>query len=275
MTHSPKNLAPALARLERAARAAGAVAAADFRLGAHTSAHVTFKEGGSPVTDADLRANDALHAMLTADFPGAGWLSEETADDPARLARNEVLIVDPIDGTRAFLTGDARWAVSVALVRDGRAMAGAVFAPALDEMFTAAHGLGAWRNGIAISATTRVTLDGARAAGPKPSVERLARAAGAMIENVGRVPSLALRLAQVAEGRIDFALANENSNEWDIAAADILLQESGAALFDASGAPIRYNGALTKQSALYAAPVLLAPALKRAAGIGAGDARRV
>ncbi len=139
-----RSAAEALDRLALAAQRAGEVAMSYFRLGARTTAHVEFKEGGSPVTEADLRANDELHRVLSAEFPGVGWLSEETADSAERLGKSEVLIVDPIDGTRAFLTGDARWAVSVALVSGDRAIAGVVHAPALVETFLAAKKL--WRN---------------------------------------------------------------------------------------------------------------------------------
>ena len=191
---------------------------------------------------------------LGADFPGVGWLSEETVDSAERLGKSEILIVDPIDGTRAFLTGDARWAVSVALASEGRVIAGVVHAPALQETFLAALGQGATRNGGPIAATKRATLAGATGAGPRPMIESLAHRAGVEIVAAGRIPSLAYRLALVATGQLDFAFASENSNEWDIAAADILLAEAGAGLVNASGARIRYNSATTRQTPLVAAP---------------------
>jgi myo-inositol-1(or 4)-monophosphatase len=116
-----------------AAREAGAIALTYFRPGERTSARIDYKAGGSPVTEADFAVDAFLRARLGAAFPGAGWLSEETEDDPRRLACSNILIVDPIDGTRGFLAGDPRWAVSIALVVAGRPVAGVVHAPALAE----------------------------------------------------------------------------------------------------------------------------------------------
>jgi myo-inositol-1(or 4)-monophosphatase len=256
-TGEGRSAAEALDRLLHAARSAGEMAMRDFRLGGRTTAGVQFKEGGSPVTDADLRANDVLQTTLGADFPGVGWLSEETVDSADRLGKSEILIVDPIDGTRAFLTGDARWAVSVALASEGRVVAGVVHAPALRETFLAAKGKGATHNGERIAATKRAVLAGATGAGPRPMIEALAHRAGVDIVAAGRIPSLAYRLALVASGQLDFAFATANSNEWDIAAADILLSEAGARLVNAAGAPIRYNSPTTRQTALVAAPQAL------------------
>jgi myo-inositol-1(or 4)-monophosphatase len=119
--------------LAAAAREAGALTLGFFRLGAATSAEVQSKFGGSPVTEADLAADALLKRRLREAFPEAGWLSEETADDPERLERRALLVIDPIDGTRAFVAGDPRWAVSVALVVAGRPVAAVVHAAAGDE----------------------------------------------------------------------------------------------------------------------------------------------
>jgi len=197
---------------------------------------------------------------LAAAFPGYGWLSEETVDSPERLERREVLIVDPIDGTRAFLSGDPRWAVSIALVVDGRPVAGVVHAPSLGETYAAASGQGATLNGAPIRASARTSLEGARAGGPKRMIEAIARGAGAGVEVAPRTPSLAYRLALVASGALDFAVASINANEWDVAAADIVLAEAGAALVDSSGAPLAYNRPDTRYGPLLAASTaLLAP----------------
>ena len=133
--------------LASAAREAGALALRYFRPGARTSAQVESKIGGSPVTDADLAADALMKRRLREALPEAGWLSEETADDFERLSRRSLIVVDPIDGTRAFVIGDPHWAVSAALVIDGRPIAGVVHAPALDETYAAARGAGATLNG--------------------------------------------------------------------------------------------------------------------------------
>ena len=157
----------ALDELIDAARHAGEIALLDFRLGETTSARIDTKHGGSPVTAADLAVDRYLGERLRAAFPAAGWLSEETADDPARLEKTSLLVVDPIDGTRAFLTGDPRWAVSIALVEAGRPIAGVVHAPALGQTYAAAVGGGAWLNGSLIGASEVRALRARGSAVPK------------------------------------------------------------------------------------------------------------
>ena len=238
--------------LVSAAREAGAVALEYFNPGARTSAHVVAKAGGSPVTDADLAADSLLKRRLREALPEAGWLSEETIDDFERLSRRSLIIVDPIDGTRAFVIGDPRWAVSVALVVDERPVAGVVYAPALDEIYVAARGGGATFNGAAI--IPAAGWPPRAAAGPKLMIEAMAAELGAAIEVVPRVPALAYRMCLAARGVIDFAVSAENSHDWDIAAADLLLEESGARLVDASGERLRYNSRQVRRGALLAAP---------------------
>ena len=242
-----------------AAREAGALALEYFNPGGRTSARVVTKAGGSPVTDADLAADSLLKRRLQKALPDAGWLSEETVDDFERLSRRSVIIVDPIDGTRAFVIGDRRWAVSVALVVDQRPIAGVIYAPALDETYAAARGAGATFNGATLAHVAawppRV------AAGPKLVIEAMAADLGASIEIVPRVPALAYRLCMAARGAIDFAVSAANSSDWDIAAADILLEESGARLIDASGERLRYNSRQVRRGALLAAPDAAAPRL--------------
>jgi myo-inositol-1(or 4)-monophosphatase len=255
----------ALDELADAALKAGAIAMRDFRPGEKTSSSVSFKRGGSPVTAADLAVDAYLKTRLRAAFPQAGWLSEETADDPARLERVELIVVDPIDGTRAFLTGDPRWAVAIALVSDGRPIAGVVHAPALGETYAAADGCGATHNGAPIDAGARPQRTPPLIGGPRTMVEAIARKLGVELEAAPRIPSLALRLARVANGALDFALASADAHDWDVAAADAILRESGAPLIDAGGEPLRYNRPETRRGALVAAGRGLPPAYLEAA----------
>jgi myo-inositol-1(or 4)-monophosphatase len=154
-------------------REAGALALSLFR----TELKNWTKGASSPVSDADIAVNDLLEARLRSATPDYGWLSEESADDPSRLARRLVWIVDPIDGTRGYLAGKEDWCVSVALVEGGSPLLAAVFAPASDEFFFAARGQGATCNGVALHATSGTALDFSRVAGPKPLVERLRKTA--------------------------------------------------------------------------------------------------
>jgi myo-inositol-1(or 4)-monophosphatase len=240
-------------QLIEAAHEAGVIALNFYRRGEPTSARVDYKAGGSPVTQADLEVDAFLRVRLGAAFAGAGWLSEETEDDPGRLGCANVLIVDPIDGTRAFLAGDPHWAVSIALVAGGRPVAGVVHAPALAETYAAARGHGSILNGAAIEVSARETLSGARIAGPKPMVEAIGRAAGLSLVQLPKIPSLAYRMALVASGAVDLALASERSHDWDIAAVDLILEEAGGRLVEAAGRPLRYNQEQTRHGALFGA----------------------
>lgn len=250
--------------LAEAAREAGELALGFFRRGAATSARVESKPGGSPVTEADLAADAFLKARLSEAFPEAGWLSEETADDLVRLARRTLLIVDPIDGTRAFLAGDPRWAVSVALVADGRPVAAIVHAPALGETYAAAAGAGATLGGASIAAAAPVDAPRLKAAGPKATLQAMEARLGAVVEATPRVPSLAYRLCMAARGAVDFAVAAGESHDWDIAAADLLLEEAGGRLVDARGERLIYNRSRIRRGPLLATSDALAPRLLEA-----------
>jgi myo-inositol-1(or 4)-monophosphatase len=234
--------------LADAVRSAGALALAASRKPVKS----WIKGHNSPVSEVDIAVDTLLKERLTAIMPGAGWLSEETEDDPARLSARRLWIVDPIDGTRSFLAGRPDWTVSVALVEDGRPVVAALYAPASEEFFAAVAGTGATRNGHAIHANDTERLVGARISGAK----RLVDEAAAMIPDVviaERVHSLALRLARVADGTLDVAFAGGNSHDWDLAAADLLVQEAGGALTTLEGATLAYNGAIPTHGMLVAA----------------------
>jgi len=142
MLSTQTDLSAFMARLEAVAREAGDIAMAYFRPAERTSADVNYKRRGSPVTEADLAVDRFLFEQMASLAPGAGWLSEETADTAERLSRGEVIVVDPIDGTTAFVRGDKRWAVSIALIEQGCPVVGVVHAPALGKTFAARKGGG-------------------------------------------------------------------------------------------------------------------------------------
>src|SRR6476660_4069561 len=204
----------------------------------------TVREAGalalSPVSEADIRVNDLLEKRLRAATPGYGWLSVVSVDDDQRLGKRLVWIVDPIDGTRGYLAGREDWCVSVALVEDASPVLAAVFAPASDEFFFAARGQGAVRNDVPIYATAGTELVFSRVAGPKPLVQRFSGASGEIILHP-RIGSLALRLCRVAQGSLDSAFAGGQSRDWDLAAANLIVQEADGNMTALSGEPISYN----------------------------------
>jgi myo-inositol-1(or 4)-monophosphatase len=229
-------LARDAALLTDTVREAGALSLSLFR----TELKNWTKGASSPVSEADIATNDLIEKRLRSATPDYGWLSEESADDEARLGKRLTWIVDPIDGTRGYLAGREDWCVSVALVEDASPVLAAVFVPVSDEFFFAIRGQGATRNGVPVHATSGTGLDFSRIAGPKPLVERLNRSSGE-ITLYPRIGSLALRLCRVAEGRLDAAFAGGQSRDWDLAAANLIVQEANGSMTALSGDPILYN----------------------------------
>jgi myo-inositol-1(or 4)-monophosphatase len=217
-------------------REAGALALSLFR----TELKNWTKGASSPVSEADIRVNDLIQKRLRSATPDYGWLSEESVDDEQRLGKHLVWVVDPIDGTRGYLAGREDWCVSVALVEDASPVLAAVFAPASDEFFFAARGQGAALNDVPVYATPGAELDFSRVAGPKPLVERLSRSSDEIILHP-RIGSLALRLCRVAQGSLDAAFAGGQSHDWDLAAANLIVQEANGSMTALSGEAIRYN----------------------------------
>jgi myo-inositol-1(or 4)-monophosphatase len=206
----------------------------------------------SPVSEGDIAVNDLLRVRLPALAPGAGWLSEETEDDTAAHTVARAWIVDPIDGTRAYISGRADWTISVALVENGRPAVAALYAPVTEEMFLGVRGQGATLNGSPMRATDAGTLTGARLAGPKRYLDRLARLSPAMLPQP-KVHSLALRLTRVGQGALDVAFSSGGSHDWDLAAADLLVHEAGGVMTDFAGRPLSYNRPHVVHAALIAA----------------------
>jgi myo-inositol-1(or 4)-monophosphatase len=192
------------------------------------------------VSEADIAVNDLIEKRLRSATPDYGWLSEESADDDARLGKPMVWIVDPIDGTRSYLAGREDWCVSVALVEGASPVLAAVFAPASDEFYFAVRGQGATCNDVTVHATSGTELDFSRIAGPKPLVQRLSGSSDEIVLHP-RIGSLALRLCQVGEGRLDAAFAGGQSHDWDLAAANLIVQEAGGIMTALSGDAILYN----------------------------------
>ena len=223
-----------LAAVEDAARRVGDMALARWK-GEGGAYQVWDKSPGNPVSDIDLAADAALKTRLGALDPAAGWLSEETADDPARLACRRIWCVDPIDGTRDFVRGRTGWVVSIALVDDGVPVLGVLYAPARGELWRAGLGLGAQRNGAPIGVGGCTRLAGARV-----PADALA-ADDADLVMVAKPNSIALRIALVAAGEADLVATLRWGYEWDVAAAALIATEAGARATDAFGERLLFN----------------------------------
>jgi myo-inositol-1(or 4)-monophosphatase len=245
----PPETSPAedLELLRSAAVTAGIVAAGYFRKELRTWT----KEFGSPVSEADIVVDKFLHSALTTARPAYGWLSEETADNVERLGKRRVFIVDPIDGTRAFIKGEDSWTISLAVVEDGLAIAGVVYAPARDELYAAALGTGVTLNGS--PAVRRSPPEGRAPLIPAAgAVHKELQAAGLHHEHGPAYPSVAYRLVQVATGRLDAAIARRGAQDWDLAAAAVILSEAGIDFRDVCSGPLRFNRKDTRHGALAA-----------------------
>ncbi len=248
--------------LEESAREAGAVAMSFFGAGARRWT----KGDDSPVTEADIAVDRLLRERLTTARPGYGWLSEETADDGSRLDFRRVFIIDPIDGTRAFIDGDDNWVVSAAVVEDGLPVAGVLYAPVRDELWSARVGGGARLNAAPIAVADRPDLAGARVAASRKSMD-LAGISGLEGElSRTYTKSLAWRLARVADGGFDVALASAHARDWDLAAAILVVQEAGGRVSSLDGGPVRLNRADTRHAPLVAAGPALHAVIMEAAG---------
>ena len=256
-----------LGLLLEAAQEAGALAARLRRAGLD----VTYKDhDNTPVTNADEAVDALVKARLQAARPDYGWLSEETADDPRRLEKRRIFVVDPIDGTRAFLNDRPWWAVALAVVEGDRPVAGVVYAPELEEIYAAHAGGGATLNGAPIRASAVTDLADCRMAGdprlfthprwPTPWPEM----------RVSQRNSTAYRMCLVASGDFDAAGAPVRKSDWDVAAGDLIATEAGCFVGDHLGETFRYNRERPSQASLICATPALAPLiLARVSHIGA------
>ncbi len=197
--------------------------------------------GAGPVTEADLAVNDMLETELQKARPDYGWLSEETEDNPDRLEREAVFIVDPIDGTRSFADGSRTWAHSLAIAREGVVTAGVIYLPMREMLYAAEAGQGATLNDQPLHAGIRADLTGAEVLTNRGSMEARHWQGEPPTVNRSHRPSLAYRMALVAQGRYDAMLTVFRAWEWDIAAGDLILREAGAAVSDVAGEALRFN----------------------------------
>jgi myo-inositol-1(or 4)-monophosphatase len=209
------------------------------------------KPDGSEVSEGDLAINALFDQRLRAARPSDGWLSEETPDHLGRLASERLWIIDPIDGTRAFLDGGSHWCVAAALAIAGRPVLSCVYRPLADEFFTAMAGEGALLNGVPMAIADTGSLEGARIAGNRRALAPLAPL-GIAADSSGALP-LQLRLAHVAAGRIDAAVSAGRRNDWDLAAGELLVIEAGGAVSGVSGEGYVYNRPEPWQQGLVAA----------------------
>jgi myo-inositol-1(or 4)-monophosphatase len=246
---SERLLAADLDLLRGAIAEAGELALRHFR---STRRH-WYKGPGQVVTDADLEVDALLKRALLGARPGYGWLSEESVDTAARLGQRHLWVVDPIDGTRAFADRIPEFAISVALLEDGRPVLGIVLNPATDEHFEAVRGGGARVNGAPLVVSSHAALEDARLLSSRGEMKKRRWSETFSQAEVRSIGSLAYKLALVAAGRADGLVSLRRTHDWDIAAAHLLIEEAGGRLTLASGEAIVYNRPEPRHAGLAAA----------------------
>jgi myo-inositol-1(or 4)-monophosphatase len=223
------------------------------------------KAKGEPVTEADLAIDRFLREKLTAARPAYGWLSEESVDNEERKVAKRTFIVDPIDGTIAFLKSKPHFTHAIAIVEDGRPIAAVVLNPITQECFRARAGRGATLNGEAAHASPRHMVEGCRMLAPKALFEHSGWSSAPNVPwppmHVEQRNSIAYRLALVGAGLFDAAISLSSKHDWDLAAGDLIVWESGGRVTDHSGKILRYNADVPIQRSVVAAGPSLHPLL--------------
>ncbi len=225
-------------------------------------------DGAGPVTEADLAVNRLLEDTLQAARPEYGWLSEETEDSTLRLDKTRVFVIDPIDGTRSFAAGSKTWAHSLAIVENGFPYAAVVYLPQRDLLYVAALGKGATCNSETLAVNPAPDIENAHVLATKITMqpENWSEHKVPQFTHSHR-PSLAYRMARVADGSYDAMITLRPTWDWDIAAGDLILREAGAVTSDQFGTPLRFNSKSAQNAGVVAAARPLQGALlKRLVG---------
>ena len=198
----------------------------------------------SPVTEADLAADELLRTRLAAITPECGWLSEETVDTPDRLSRTCAWVVDPLDGTREFIEGLDEFAVSVALVDHGLPLLGVVHNPATKETVAGIVGQGLAYNGVERGAVSECTE--VRDVQVLVSSTEIKSGMWTPYEDVldlRPLGSAAYKLGRVAAGFGDAYVSLKPKHEWDVCAGVALVLAAGGWVTDLRGHDLRFNRA--------------------------------
>lgn len=206
------------------------------------------KPDDTPITEADLAVNDFLDERLKKLMPEFGWLSEETVDNLERQEKEYIWIVDPIDGTKAFIKGMAEWVVSVAIVKDNRPVLGLVYDPIAEILYYAQTGQGAYiinakNQQVKITPTDKQNVHDAQILAYKFHFDRMTTRSEYIWPDMQYqiVNSMAMRVALVACGEFDAMVSFTNKGEWDIAAVDVIIHEAGGYITDGFGQLLTYN----------------------------------
>ena len=221
-----------------------------------------------PVTEVDITIDQLLHTELTSARPDYGWLSEETKDSPDRLNKDSVWVVDPIDGTRAFVKGKPHFTICGALVHKGKPVVGVVYNPVTDELYSAMAGKGAKCNNDIIHVSNQDDIEGCRMMGSQSLFKHPDWKRPWPDMHIESRNSVALRMVLVASGTWDACISLRQKSDWDLAGADLIIREAGGVVTDHTGGHFDYNKKDPRHpSVVVASPLLHAKLIDRVAHI--------
>ena len=262
MRAAEMELAHDLATMRDAAREAGHLALDYMRAG---DARSWDKSPGNPVTDADLAVNALLADRLRTRRPDYGWLSEETSDSLRARQQSRVWVVDPIDGTRAFMKGDPHWCVAIAVVEHGVPVASVLYAPVFDELFEARRGGGAHLNGDRLSVSAHSDVKDMRLITNPTLVDHpdWPEPWPQLTVSDPKPNATLYRMALVAAGRWDATFALWRKFDWDLAVGALLVEEAGGVATTHLGETFQFNQPVPAQRSMLASGKPLHPLLVR------------
>lgn len=206
-----------------------------------SSYKVEQKGRDNPVTSADLEADTFLQQAFNERFPSDGWLSEESAQKPERLRRPRIWVVDPLDGTKEFVKGIPEFAISVALLKDGRPLLAVVYNPPQDELFVTERGAGAYFNGARVLVSKTGNFKEARVLASRTELSDRVFTLPDNYGSLSKTGSIAYKLSLVASGAGDITISFRPKNIWDVCAGTLLVEEAGGKVTDFHGKALDFS----------------------------------
>ena len=213
---------------------------------------VNYKTESQPVTNADKEIDQYLKSYFKTHTPDFGWLSEESHDDKSRLNRDFFWCLDPIDGTRSYINKKPEYTISLALIGKSQPVIGHIINPETKEYFYAERNKGAYCNDKKITVSNSTKLDDCKIAISNSEIKKLERYEIFKTKKIKKIGSIAYKVALVAKGEIDIAVSFSKKNDWDLAAADLIIKEAGGNLKDINGNEIYYNKSSTRINSVLA-----------------------
>ena len=214
---------------------------------------VKYKSENQPVTNADIEINNFLLDFLKQKTPNFGWLSEESIDDRSRFDSDFFWCLDPIDGTRSYILGKPEYTISLALIKNFKPIFGIVYNPSTKEYFHAEENKGAFCNKTKIKVNSKREFEFCSLAVSNSEIKILKSYNFFNSKNVKKIGSIAYKIALVAKGKIDVAISLTKKNDWDLAAADLIIREAHGTILDTNGKKIIYNTQDLKINSIMAA----------------------